>query len=60
MVAREDHSTSTRLLALLDEVDLVQPFPLVRRPQLLSEIVIADTSRVHHRLGREEVLGVVC
>jgi hypothetical protein len=56
MVARDDHSTSTRFLALLDEVDLVQPFPPVRRPQLLSEIVIADASRVHHRFGREDVL----
>jgi len=48
MVTREDHSTSARLLALVDQVDLIQPFPLVRRPQLLGEIVIADTSRVHH------------
>ena len=58
IVAREDHSTGTRFLALLDEVNLIQPFPLVRRPQLLSEIVIADASRVHHRLGREDVLRV--
>lgn len=56
MVAREDDSTSTRLLSLFDEIDLVQPFSPVRLPQLLGEIIIADASRVHHRAGREDVL----
>lgn len=58
MVARDDNSTSTRLLSLLDEVNLIQPFPPIRRPQLLSEIVVADTSRVYHRAGREDVLSM--
>ena len=59
VVTRDDHSTRARLCALVDEVDVVQSFPLVRRPQLLREIVIADASRAHHRLGWQDVLKVV-
>ena len=58
MVARDDHSASTRLLGLVDEIDLIQAFPLVRRAQLLGEIVVAHTARVHHRVRREDVLNM--
>ena len=57
MVASDDHSTSTRFLALLDKVNFIHPFPLVRLPQLLHKVVIAHASCVHHRLGRKDVLS---
>ena len=56
MVARDDDSARTRLLALFHKIDFIQPLALVRRPQLLRKIVVTDTSRVHHRLGREDIL----
>ena len=58
VMTRDDDSTRTRLhfRFLVDEVDRVQTFTRVRRTQLRSEIVITYTARVHHRLGREDVL----
>lgn len=57
MVTGDDHSTRTRLLTLGNLINLIQPFPLIRCPQLLSEIIIAHRSSVHHRASREDVLS---
>ena len=53
----DDHSARTRLLARVDLVRLREPLTLVRFPQLLREIVVPDGSRVHHRVGRQNILG---
>lgn len=57
-MASDDHSTRTRLLTLLDLIDLIQSLPLIRLPQLLSQSVVANRPSVHHRMRREDVLRV--
>ena len=59
MVASDDNSTSSSLVAFLDLVYLVQPFSLVGRLELLSEIVVADTSGVNNRGRGQYVLSSV-
>ena len=56
MVASNDNSTSSSLVAFLNLVYLVQPFSLVGRLELLSEIVVADTSGVNNRARGQYVL----
>jgi len=56
MVASDDNSTSSSLVAFLDLVYLVQPFSLVGSLELLSEIVVADTSGVNNRARGQYVL----
>jgi hypothetical protein len=46
IVTSEDNSASTGLLSLLDKVDLVNTFPLVSGPELLSKIVVTDATGV--------------
>lgn len=55
-MASDDNTTGTGLLALLDEVDLVEAFALVGSLKLFSKLVVADTSSVHDRLGRQNIL----
>ena len=55
-MAGDDDRARARLLTLLDEVDLVKTLALVRRLELLREIVIANAARVHHGLRGQAVL----
>jgi hypothetical protein len=56
MVASDDNSTSSSLVAFLDLVYLVQPFSLVSSLELLSEIVVTDTSGVNDRARGQYIL----
>jgi hypothetical protein len=56
VVASNDHGASSGPFALLDEINLVQTFPFVGSFQLLSQVVITDTSRVDDGIGREDIL----
>ena len=47
VVARNNDRARSRLLALLDEVALVEPLACVRRLELLREVVVPDTAGVH-------------
>ena len=57
VVAGDDDRARARLLALLDEVALVEALARVRRLELLREVVVADAADVHDRVRREHVLG---
>ena len=56
VVPGDDDRARARLLALLDEIALVEPFARVRRLELLREVVVADAADVHDRVRREHVL----
>jgi hypothetical protein len=56
VVASDDDSARASLFALLNLVDLTETLALVGSLELLREIVISDAARVHHRVGRENVL----
>ena len=56
VVAGDHYRARARLLARLDEVDLVEPLALVRSLELLCEVVVAHAARVHDRVRREDVL----
>ena len=56
VVAGDNDTAGTGLLALLDEVDLVEALALVGSLELLSELVVADTAGVDDRVRRENVL----
>jgi hypothetical protein len=49
MVACDNHCTSTGLFAFLDEINLIQTFPLIRSFQLLSKIIVTDASGIDNR-----------
>lgn len=48
VVASDDNSACTGLLALLDEVSLLEAFTLVGGLELLSELIVADTTSVNN------------
>lgn len=52
----DNDTAGTGLLALLDEVDLVEALALVSSLELFSKHVVADASGVHNGLGRENIL----
>ena len=51
-MAGDDDRARARLLTLLDEVDLVKTLALVRRLELLRELIVADATGEHNRAGR--------
>ena len=53
----DDDGTCTGLLALLDEVGLLETLALVGGFELLGEIIVADTASVYDRALRKDVLG---
>lgn len=55
-MASDNNTAGTGLLALLDEVDLVEALAFVSSLELLSKLVVADTSGVHNGLGRQNIL----
>ena len=57
MMASQNNSTSTRLRALLDEICTLNALLFISRLQLLRKIVVTNGTRVHDRVGREDVLA---
>lgn len=55
-MASDNNTAGTGLLALLDEVDLVEALALVGSLKLFSKLVVADTSGVHDGLGGQNIL----
>lgn len=58
MVASDDYSASTGFFTSLDLVDLVQAFALVGDLELLSKIVITNTSSIDDGASGQNVLIV--
>lgn len=56
MVPCDNDGAGTSLLAFLDEVCVLEAFPLVGGLQLLSKLIVTDTSSVDDRVGRQNVL----
>ena len=57
VMASDNDSAGTRLLALGDLVDLVQTFALVGDLELLREVVVTDRSGVDNRSRGQNVLS---
>jgi len=57
VVPRDNNSTDTSFLPLFDIVDLIEAVSGVRRLELLSQIIITDTSGVHNGFRGEDVLN---
>ena len=57
VVAGDNDTAGTGLLALLDEVGLLETLALVGGFELLGEIIVADTASVYDRALRKDVLG---
>lgn len=56
MVAGNDNGAGTSLLPLLHEIDLVESLTLVGFFELLSELVVSNSTGVDHRLWGENIL----
>lgn len=56
MVAGDDDRARARLLTLRHLIDLVKALALVRRLELLREVVVADAPRIDHRVWGQDVL----
>lgn len=56
VVTGDNDGTSTSLLALLDKVRALDALLDVDGGKLFCELIIADTTGVDHRVGRENVL----
>jgi hypothetical protein len=57
MVPGDHDRAGTGLLALLDEVDVLQALAAVGSLELLGELVVANTAREYDRVGRKAVLN---
>lgn len=58
VVPSYDNSASTGFFALFDEVDVFETLPSVSFPELLSQVVVANATGIHHGSWREDVLLV--
>jgi hypothetical protein len=58
MVAGDNDGACTSLLAFLNEIHLVKTFALVGRLQLLSKIIIANSSSINDGALGEDVLNL--
>ena len=56
MVAGNNHGTYTSLLALLNEIHLVETIALVGRLQLLRKIIVANSASINDGALGEDVL----
>ena len=56
VVSGDDYTAGTGLLALLDEVDLVEALTLVGSLELLSEVIVTDAAGVDDRVRGQNVL----
>lgn len=56
MVPSDNNSASAGLLPFFDIVNVIEALPGISDLKLLSQIIVTDTSGVHHRFWREDVL----
>lgn len=57
MMASNDYRTSPGLFAFLDKVSALYALLVVDISEVLRQLVIADTSCIHHRVSGQDVLG---
>jgi hypothetical protein len=57
IVTSDNHTASTCLLALLDQVNFAKAFTRISGFQLFGEIVISDTASIDNRAGRKDILS---
>lgn len=57
MVPSDNDSASTSLFPLFDIVNIIEALPGVSDLELLSQIIVADASGVHHGFWGEDVLN---